>query len=377
MQKRSKRSEKKAPIGSTREKGDFVEAIVAELHKTKGISVERNVYLPTLDKSQRRREIDILLTGSLSGYPVQIAIECKNEEKPIGIEEIDEFIGKLIDIGIPLSLGVFVSKSGYKKGVAARANDAGIKPLIFEDLSKIGNTIQSALQSIIFLLATIEKFSIHNDVPYVKNDSGEMLVFRNKKGEIVGYVMDLIWDYWVNKKIPQTLGKHEININTIPRNWVQIVEGKIANVTKIIAEISVKAHIISFPGTISHYSLYNAITSKIEKFQIDTKFDFPIGTHKVYSFSQENDLNEYLNRINGFQIAVGRFPLPKIQYGVFYWPPSNKAILNIWNEYNKTIESGTEFDLTKYSLSDIEGTDLNSIWEPVWREHPYKKRNIK
>ena len=76
--RRRKRKKKAAPAGSTRAKGDILEQIVAEMHKTPGVTVERNVFLPVQDESDRTREIDVLLTSKVAGYPICVAIECKN-----------------------------------------------------------------------------------------------------------------------------------------------------------------------------------------------------------------------------------------------------------------------------------------------------------
>ena len=44
------------------------------LHDLPGVKVERNVQLPPIRGDQtRRREIDVLLTGYVTGYPVRIA----------------------------------------------------------------------------------------------------------------------------------------------------------------------------------------------------------------------------------------------------------------------------------------------------------------
>src|SRR5215203_6836970 len=111
-----KRRKHNAPKGSTREKGDVLEQIIAEMHNMPEVKVERNVYLPTIDKTGRIREIDVLITSQVAGFPVKIAIECKNEKEPTGIAKIGEFIDKLNDVGLPVQLGIFVSTSRYESG---------------------------------------------------------------------------------------------------------------------------------------------------------------------------------------------------------------------------------------------------------------------
>jgi hypothetical protein len=185
MEKRHKRSNKPAPVNSSRYQGDIVEEVVAEMHKNPGIKVERNVYLPTIDQSGRRREIDVLLNGTISGYPIQMAIECKNEKKPVGVEEIDEFIGKLQDVGIPNSMGIFVSRSGYKKGVADRVKQAGIKPLTLNEFTNIEESLFKIIQSIVFLLLSIEKITIINNIPDEATNSGDILFLGTKMGMLL------------------------------------------------------------------------------------------------------------------------------------------------------------------------------------------------
>ena len=103
----------------TARKGKLVEAVVAMLHDMPGVKVERNVLLPPVHGDQtRKREIDVLLTATVAGYPVRIAFSCKNESKKIEPGKIDEFIGELDDVGIPPQHGIFVCVNGYTRGAS-------------------------------------------------------------------------------------------------------------------------------------------------------------------------------------------------------------------------------------------------------------------
>src|SRR5436190_1367238 len=101
---------------STVSKGRMIEAIVASMHESDGVKVERNVKLPPTRSQEPTREIDILLSSQVCGYPVRYVFECKNERKRIGVEYIDAFVGKLQDVGIPTQYGIFVTTSDYSKG---------------------------------------------------------------------------------------------------------------------------------------------------------------------------------------------------------------------------------------------------------------------
>ena len=90
--------------GSTKRLGNALEDIVSALHNLPGVTVATRVALPVIgSQSGRTREIDVLVSSEVAGYPVRIAFECKNEQEAVGTQRIDEAIGKLADVGIPCS----------------------------------------------------------------------------------------------------------------------------------------------------------------------------------------------------------------------------------------------------------------------------------
>ncbi len=118
-----------------KERGNLLEDVVAALHEFPGIEIQKRVLLPVIDSSSgRKREIDVLLLQHVAGYPVRIAIECKNEKDQVGSQHIDEFVGKLSDVGIPPCHGVFVSPIGYTGPALERATKAGIRTLQLDGL---------------------------------------------------------------------------------------------------------------------------------------------------------------------------------------------------------------------------------------------------
>jgi hypothetical protein len=83
--------------------------------------------------SKRLRQIDVLVTGVVAGHQLTIAIECKRYKNTIGIGTVDEFAGKLTDLGV--DRGVLYAFSGFGSGAIARAAGA-IQPRIeIRDLS--------------------------------------------------------------------------------------------------------------------------------------------------------------------------------------------------------------------------------------------------
>jgi len=168
---------------TTIDKGKIVEGLVALLHEQPGISVQRNVHLPSTD-GEETREIDVLISGQLVGYPVQITIECKNYKREIGKADIDAFIGKLNDLGFPTQHGIYVCTSRYTKGAIKRAKNAGVRTFKLDGLTgdRLAAAIYDALQSIIYLLPIMTSLTFFNSAPVMSPQ--EMGTFVNESVKV-------------------------------------------------------------------------------------------------------------------------------------------------------------------------------------------------
>lgn len=165
--KSSEKQARRTRQPTSKEKGDLVERIVASMHERSDIIVEKNVFLPAAGGAGRRREIDVLLSSTVAGYPVRFAIECKNEARATGAPDIDKFVGKLDDVNISRQYGIYVVTSGYTKGAVDRAQQAGIKTLILSGLSqdRLASAISEAMQSVVHCLLVVQQIVIQNNVP--------------------------------------------------------------------------------------------------------------------------------------------------------------------------------------------------------------------
>lgn len=364
------RRKQKAPAGSTRSKGDFVEEVVAAMHESEGVVVTKNAFLATSD-SAGSREIDVLLKSDVAGYPVYLAIECKNVAKVVGIKEIDVFVGKLQDVGIPLQHGIFVSASGYTKGAVRRAHKVGIKPLVLKDLTEqMPGAIQHAFQSIIYLLAEASRFRIQNNIPHIEQPA-ELTQFRDPEGNLVGSVADLIWDAWQAGRIPRRIGTHDIDLIPEP-GWVQIIGGKTVEVYSAGATVKVIGYAITITGTVRHMSLMDVAEKQIAREQLKAEFERPSGKLPIRAFQSEQELEQYLNQEGSVRITVGRINIPRIVWQGIYWPPSKRTmqkIASLWADF----ESGRIPDPRPFRISEIEGDDLSAAWESPWEENPFLK----
>ena len=366
------RRKRNAPKGSTREKGDIAERVVASMHMEPGVKVETNVYLPTKNKKGKPREIDVLITSQVAGIPIQIAIECKNEIEVTGVEKIDAFIGKLGHVGLSTQLSVYASTSRYTVGAIERAKEVGMKTLLLKDVdNKIDQVINEVFQSLIYLLATVTtvQLSLSKDSPEPLN--GPSLFFYNEEGRICGSIGDLVWDYWRQGKIPEQLGTHEIQLD-LPKTWKQKYDDQELAFAQIFAKVLVTGHVLTVTAATQQHNLIDASDKTLKKWQVEAKFPSPVGKHTVIAFQGEEELENYFVSRKGVTLVSGRLKLPRIRWGASYWPPSPKALVKLQSLIDDAITEGKEFDWKIFPFDEIEGTDLSAAYEPIWEGHPYE-----
>lgn len=357
---------------NTTKKGRIVESIVADLHKLPNVQVQQNVYLNVLGKSKRKREIDVLLTAEVAGYPVQIAIECKNETSPIGSPKIDAFIGKLHDVGIATNHGIYVSASRYTSGAIERAKEARVRTLILTGLTKEGliETVANAFQSMVYLFLEVIRTKITNQVSS-KMDSYDMLTYYNDKEEIVGILPDIIWQKWINGEISSIIGRHRFKIN-FQSDWCQLIKGEKHPAYPVEATVFVSAFLLSLTGKVNQLSLIDAASKKVQKKQVKVIYDEPEPNSHMVKITSEEDLQKHITKKDMFAVALTRTKLPRIRTGPLYWPPSDKAVKKL-KEIWQTYEAGKSPDPRPISITEIEGTDISTIWEPFLAKRKNKK----
>ena len=374
MSKRKRiRKKHKAPKGSTRAKGDIVEEIAASMHQMPGITVERNVFLPAKDGSEREREIDVLLSSQVAGYPVRIAIECKNQKKPIEVGDISEFVGKLLDVGIPFQHGIYISKSRYRSGAILHAKSVGIQAFWLKELShdSLSESVRQAFQSLIYLLASIAEIQVENDVAQAEND-WQMLVFCNEDGHPHTTIPDLVWQEWISGRLPGNIGLHHLTID-IPDDWKQIVDGRAARVAGVEVDVQVTGHVVTIPGSVSHYELVDASSQKPERSQVKAEFEVSSDRYPVTAFTSEEELQGFIHRNSGVNLSIGRFRLPRIRFGAIYWPPSERVAQEAIRLMQAFTE-GKSSDPRPFKFAEVEGSDMRELWAPIWSEYPFVKR---
>jgi hypothetical protein len=368
-------NKKKGRTANNKQKGKLVEGIVAMFHDDPNVKVERNVELVGRTGTTSR-EIDVLVTAGVVGYEVRFAFECKNEAKPIGVSYIDAFRGKLDYLGIPRQHGVFVSTSGYTKGALEVANDASIRTLTLQGLTKdkLASVMLDAFQHIVYLLPEITEISITNEIDEVSTPyaEGEMITFRDKDGHVCGSVPDLIWNAWIRGEVSSAFGEHKLNLS-MPSHWHYIVAGKEEKLLAMSGKVTVKGIIITRPGKATRHVLLDAASKTLFKMNMSSNFDNSPQTLPVTIVRSEDELNAFILNRKGINVTVGRFRLPRMRWDAMYYPASER-VARITIGRMKAFAAGKIPDPRPFSFEELEGTDLSTVFEPIWPEHPAMKK---
>jgi hypothetical protein len=331
---------------TAKRKGDILEDLVAMMHEVPGVVVERRKRLPVLGSTRgRRREIDVLITSNVAGYPVRLGIGCKNEAKPLDTAAVDNFVRILEETGIPVQQGILVSAKGYTKDAQEAAKLSGIRTLVFEGLSadRLGEEINAALQSTVFLLITQMNLNL---LPYVDEslDGGPPFVnavLDLKDEPSAPQLFTCLWQLWMSGAISATIGDHFVNLKP-----------KSAEATwHVIGAVTVTGLIASVPGTFSHSILKNAEARGIERLRVSAKFEGIKGPLKLEPVNSEEALSAMVHKEP--MSLVTRVRVPRIVTSVGYWPPSEEAMQ----------KAKALFDTGKtVTFEDIESSNLAAAW---------------
>ena len=65
------------------------------------------------------RQVDVLARGTVVGLEISVAAECKRYARAVGIGTVDQFVGKLLDLGV--ERGVLYSYSSFSASAVRRA----------------------------------------------------------------------------------------------------------------------------------------------------------------------------------------------------------------------------------------------------------------
>lgn len=343
------------------DKGILLEQLVAKLHEDEGVKVETNVFLPPKSGDQSRaREIDVLLTRDIAGYPVRVAIQCKNYGKPINIGQVGEFKDLLEDVGIPCQQGIMVSVNGYQSGAINRAKELEIKTLVLEGLdeTRLRAEIQETFQFFVPLLLVVEEMKITTDIA----DNNYAFFFCDEDKKVCGFFTDLIVSRWRNGEIPMRLGEYSIDLK-LPQGWHQVFNDKFIYPSAMSVKVRVVCYLAEMSGKVEEFKLKEAHTDKVQKFHLQANFDV---LNNLIKASREEPIfteEELKNSKKDARTSVeNRFRLPKIFVRNHLEPVSEQA----FKFFMKGIENLTLEEIGKLpqpKFEEVEGDTFSPMQE--------------
>jgi tetratricopeptide (TPR) repeat protein len=355
-------------------KGRVAEEITARMYNAPLRNVERNAKLSPLNRdSKLTRDIDVLLSSRVVSKPsARKAIECKNLDEKVDVEKIDAFVGKLQDVGIPHDHGIYVSTGGYTKDALDRAKPVGVKLLKLTGLTedRLDSLKSPASQFCVFYLAQVTGFTVTNNVSTgIKAE--ELISFYDETDKPCGTVLDLIWNAWQEGEPKSEAGEYKLALK-LPAGWHQFIDGKNEPVLAVTATVNVWALALKFIGTSTDHALIDAAEGKLEKRQINASFDIPLddkAVHSLHTFRTEAELKTFINEPQGVKLTT-RTRLPRIQWmNACFYPLSQRVAALLKDSMEDFNESDAE-DPPMLNISEVEGSDLRAMWEPLGEGYP-------
>lgn len=126
---------------------DEIEYVYRNILSNEDVAIEKIAKRCKIeDKNGINREFDVYYEFKVAGTIHRVAIECKNHKRPISIEIVDQFIGKLKDFNN--IHGCIISKNGYQKGAAEKAIANGIELIKYDTLPKFNQILAKKIQKV-------------------------------------------------------------------------------------------------------------------------------------------------------------------------------------------------------------------------------------
>ena len=118
-------------------RSNFFQRLIFEIEQSLKDTSKTTITESALLKDQHtttEREIDIMIESEISGYPIRIAIECRNYRRKCSTIWIEQLIGKYQDL--PIDKVIAVSRNGFYQPAIDKAQKYGIETLSLKQVSK-------------------------------------------------------------------------------------------------------------------------------------------------------------------------------------------------------------------------------------------------
>jgi hypothetical protein len=163
--------------------------------------------------SNREREVDVVIRGTIGGRPVTVSIECRDHERRQGVKWVDEMQGK--HSRLPTSLLVLASKSGFTAPARDKAASWGIETITPEELTaEQAGELADRLRHLILGQLDMQPFSAvlrlepeadDEETTFIPTE--EDLELFTESGEHIGYLHEAIEEVFAKLVVPGQLPK--------------------------------------------------------------------------------------------------------------------------------------------------------------------------
>ncbi len=194
--------------------------------------VTHNVRLPgRLTGAQR--QIDVLVSGSVGQFPVDIAIDCKDSASPVDVNTVESFVGLIQDTGV--HKGVMVASNGFTKNAKARAKADQIdlyRPIDTGNHRWRPKSVRMPMLCDFRGVAMQITFSCSEPVPIsIPEDFLTALDIYDKAHMLLGKTLPTAMARWDAGEYPCEPGEHVVPIFSQPTTLMDNGFGAFVNVT--------------------------------------------------------------------------------------------------------------------------------------------------
>lgn len=321
-------------------KGRLLEDVVSRLQEAGIGQVNCRVKLKSQAKSDppRTREVDVLVSVPFVLTTIHISFECRNWAKKVGVKEIDEFKGKLEDVGLPVRHGIYVTTSGFTSDALQRAAQVGVQTLLVSGLTadRLAVTINRARQSTVFIVARITMLQPINrgaavNQTFEQKGSGGAVFDRtlDRSALLVpplSLILDNVAASWSDGLVPRELGVHG-GIIRVPDGFRLVEQSDRLKEGVIWCGLSVHGVLFRNSGTVESIALRDAISGKRRQERFDLRFPNEPESRSGVVFESEAELREGLRGEEVGYHLIQRVAVPRVQYQNFWIPISGEALL--------------------------------------------------
>jgi hypothetical protein len=161
-------------------------------------------------KSQRQRQIDVLVEDKIGHYGIMIVIDCKDYSRPVDVKGVEEFWGLVDDVGA--HKGALVCPKGFTQGAKERALGYQIDLYSPIDSDPHEWQVKATLPALCDFREALVSFGITHSAPMpflMPPDFFNNTVVHDENKNPVGTILQTSLKKWNEGRYPTDPGLHK------------------------------------------------------------------------------------------------------------------------------------------------------------------------